>query len=127
MYKLSARSLAKLEGVHEDLVAVVKRAIEITDVDFGVTEGLRTVERQKELVAKGASQTMRSRHLTGHAVDLVAYVGSEARWDRPLYDKLADAMKRAAKELDIPLEWGGDWKTLKDGPHFQLPTKEYPL
>lgn len=127
MYKLSARSLAKLKGVHEDLVAVVKRAIEITDVDFGVTEGLRTVERQKELVAKGASQTMRSRHLTGHAVDLVAYVGSEARWDWPLYDKIADAMKRAAKELDIPLEWGGDWKTLKDGPHFQLPTKEYPL
>lgn len=127
MYKLSARSLAKLEGVHEDLVAVVKRAIEITDVDFGVTEGLRTVERQKELVAKGASQTMRSRHLTGHAVDLVAYVGSEARWDWPLYDKLADAMKRAAKELDIPLDWGGDWKTLKDGPHFQLPAKEYPL
>lgn len=127
MYKLSARSLAKLEGVHEDLVAVVKRAIEITDVDFGVTEGLRTVERQKELVAKGASQTMRSRHLTGHAVDLVAYIGSEVRWDWPLYAKLADAMKRAAKELDIPLEWGGDWKTLKDGPHFQLPTKEYPL
>lgn len=125
-FYLSQRSLMKLSGVHDDLVAVVKRAIEITEVDFGVTEGLRTAERQRELVARGASQTMRSRHLTGHAVDLVAYVGTEVRWDWPLYYKIADAMKEAATELGTPIDWGGDWKTLKDGPHYQLPWREYP-
>lgn len=125
-FRLSQRSLQRLHGVHDDLVAVVKRAIGLTVVDFGVTEGMRTLERQRELVAKGASQTMRSRHLTGHAVDLVAYIGTEVRWDWPLYDKIADAMKEAALELDTPLEWGGDWRTLRDGPHFQLPWKDYP-
>jgi peptidoglycan L-alanyl-D-glutamate endopeptidase CwlK len=68
---------------------------------------------------------MNSRHLTGHAVDLAAVVGTEVRWDWPLYDKLSGFMKAAAKELNIPIEWGGDWK-FKDGPHFQLPWKEYP-
>jgi len=124
-FALGAKSLARLEGVHPDLVRVVKRAIEITPVDFTVTEGLRTVERQRALVAAGASQTMKSRHITGHAVDLAALVLGEVRWDWPLYAKLAGAMKAAAKELAIPLEWGGDWK-MKDGPHFQLPWANYP-
>lgn len=106
--------------MHPDLVSVVKLAIERSDVDFMVTEGLRTKERQRELVAAGASKTMNSRHITGHAVDLVAYVNG-IRWDWPLYEKIAKAMKQAAYELNIKIEWGGDWKSFKDGPHFQIP------
>lgn len=125
-YVLSKKSLDRLSGVHQDLVEVVKRAIEITEVDFAVLEGVRSKTRQEQLVKAGASQTMRSRHLTGHAVDLGAYVGGQVRWDWPLYYKIADAIKKAAAELNVPIEWGGDWKTFKDGPHFQLPFKEYP-
>lgn len=125
-FPLSKRSLERMSGVHPDLVGVVKLAITLTEIDFGVTEGLRTVERQRELVAKGASKTMNSRHLTGHAVDLAAYVGSEVRWDWPLYHKIAEAMKRAAKSLGVPIVWGGDWKSFKDGPHFELDRKAYP-
>ena len=123
---LSKLSLSRLVGLHPDLVKVVKRAIEITEVDFRVGEGLRTVERQKQLKAAGATTTLNSRHLTGHAVDLIALVNGEVRWDWPLYHKIAAAMKQAAKELNIPLEWGGDWKTFKDGPHYQLPWASYP-
>lgn len=123
---LNVRSEKNLVGVHPDLVKVVRRAAELTDVEFLVTEGLRTLERQKQLVAAGASQTMNSRHLTGHAVDLAAVVGTEVRWDWPLYAKLASFMKAAAKELSIPLVWGGDWKSFKDGPHFELDRARYP-
>lgn len=125
-FRLSERSIRKLEGVHPDLVKVVKRAIDITEVDFAVTEGLRTKKRQEELVKLGASKTMKSRHLTGHAVDLAAVIGSEIRWDWPLYYKIADAIKKASNELKVPIEWGGDWKSFKDGPHFQLTWKDYP-
>lgn len=124
--ELNVRSLSRLDGVHEDLVAVVHRAAELSPVDFIVTEGLRTIERQKQLVAKGASRTMKSRHLTGHGVDLAAVLDGEVRWDWPLYTKLADAMKTAADELQIPIEWGGDWRSFRDGPHFQLPFDDYP-
>lgn len=106
--------------MHPDLASVVKLAIERSEVDFMVTEGLRSKERQKELVAAGASKTMNSRHITGHAVDLAAYVNG-IRWDWPLYEKIAKAMKQAAYELNIKIEWGGDWKSFKDGPHFQIP------
>lgn len=126
MFKLSQRSKDRLNGVHPDLVKVVEHAIEITTVDFAVHEGLRTPERQKVLKEAGASQTLNSRHITGHAVDLVAWVDGEVRWDWPLYSQIAKAMKAAAAELNIPIEWGGDWRTFKDGPHFQLPRKEYP-
>ena len=126
-YVLGARSKTRLNGLHKDLVAVVERAIEITEVDFTVLEGMRTLSRQKKLVASGASTTLNSRHLTGHAVDIGAYVDGAVRWDWPLYYKLADAMKQAAKELDVDLEWGGDWKSFPDGPHFQLAWKAYPL
>jgi len=125
-YKLSKKSLDRLSGVHPDLVKVVERAIEITEIDFAVLEGVRSKTRQEQLVKSGASQTMRSRHLTGHAVDLGAYVSGSVRWDWPLYHKLAVAVKQAAAELQIPIEWGGDWTTFKDGPHWQLPWKEYP-
>ena len=126
MYVLSRKSLDRLAGVHPDLVRVVKRAIEITPVDFAVLEGVRSKARQERLVKAGASQTMNSRHITGHAVDLGAYVSGSVRWDWPLYHKIADAVKQAAAELGVPIEWGGDWRTFKDGPHFQLPQKEYP-
>lgn len=125
-FKLSKRSLDRLEGVNDALQLIVLRAIQLTEVDFVVLEGLRTRERQLELVRAGASKTMNSRHLTGHAVDLGAWVGGQVRWDWPLYHKLARAMKAAAADMNTPLEWGGDWRTFKDGPHFQLPWKEFP-
>lgn len=125
-FSLSTRSKSRLMGVHDDLVRVVELAIAISPIDFAVLEGIRTKERQEELLAAGASRTMRSRHLTGHAVDLGALVKGELRWDWPLYPKLATAMKGAALKLNVPLEWGGDWRTFRDGPHFQLPWKEYP-
>lgn len=125
-FKLGKRSLQRLEGVHPDLVKVVQLAIEISDIDFTVLEGVRTKARQSQLVAAGASQTMNSRHITGHAVDLGAMVGGEVRWDWPLYKQVAIAMKVAAQQLNIPIVWGGDWKTLKDGPHFELHRRFYP-
>lgn len=125
-FTLSLKSELRLQGVHPDLVRIVRRALQISTVDFAVTEGLRTLERQRELVAKGASQTLRSRHLTGHAVDLAPVIDGAIRWDWPPFYKIADAMKAAAAELGLPLEWGGDWKTFKDGPHFQLPVLTYP-
>lgn len=121
-YKLSHRSKQRLSGVHPDLVAVVKRAIEITEQDFAVTEGIRHIERQRQLVATGKSTTMNSRHLTGHAVDLVPWPVS---WDWEHFYPIADAMKQAAEELGVDLEWGGDWKSFPDGPHFQLSWKKY--
>lgn len=127
MFTLGSRSRQRLEGVHPDLVRVVERAIGTTTVDFTVLEGRRTPERQRQLVAAGASQTMNSRHLTGHAVDLGAWVNNQVRWDWPLYYRIADAMKAAAQAENVPIEWGGDWKTFKDGPHYQLPWKEYPV
>jgi peptidoglycan L-alanyl-D-glutamate endopeptidase CwlK len=126
MYKLGARSKQRLKGVHDDLVKVVERAIEITTVDFTVLEGLRTPERQKALYESGASQTLNGRHITGHAVDLGAWVDGEVRWDWPLYHKIAAAMKEAAKQLDIKIVCGADWKSFPDGPHFELDRKAYP-
>lgn len=125
-FELSDRSRQRLEGVHEDLIRVVERAIAITPVDFTVLEGRRTRARQERLVAAGASMTMNSRHLTGHAVDLGAWLDGDVRWDWPLYHEIASAMQEAAKDLNIALEWGGDWTSFKDGPHFQLPWAEYP-
>ena len=122
-YTLSNKSLAKLDGVHPDLVAVVKRAIQISEQDFSVGEGLRSLSRQRELVNTGKSTTMNSRHLTGHAVDLFPYPLS---WDWNYFYPIADAMKQAAEELGVDLEWGGDWRSFPDGPHFQLSWESYP-
>lgn len=126
---LNTTSHQRLRGVHPDLVRVVRRcAADWADPETGfiVTQGLRTLEEQKMLKAKGASRTLRSRHLTGHAVDLAVSVQGQVRWDWPLYAKLAKAMKEAAKKEKVPLEWGGDWTSFKDGPHFQLPWAKYP-
>lgn len=123
MYKFSKRSENNLAGVHPDLVKVIRRALQISEIDFVVIEGVRSIARQKELVAAGASWTMNSRHITGHAVDLVPYVGG-VRWDWPLFDKIAEAVVRAATELDVDISWGG-WWTQKDGPHFELNRRSY--
>lgn len=123
---LGARSLSRLEGVHPDLVRVVKRAAALSSLDFTVLEGLRTLVRQKELFAKKATTTMKSRHLDGHAVDLAPMIGGEVRWDWPLYHQLAKIVKEAAAAEKVPIEWGGDWRTFKDGPHWQLPWAKYP-
>lgn len=125
-FVFSKKSKDRLSGVHDDLVTVVNRALELSEIDFAVLEGVRSTARQEQLVRAGASQTMRSRHLTGHAVDLGAIVGGTVRWDWALYYKIADAMKAASAELNIPIEWGGDWVSFKDGPHFQLPWEDYP-
>jgi len=125
-YVLGSRSRARLKGVHPDLVRVVELALTYSPHDFTITEGLRTVARQRELKAAGASQTMNSRHITGHAIDFAVLVGGKVRWDWPLYGPVADAFKRAAKELKVPIVWGGDWVSLRDGPHIELRRKEYP-
>jgi peptidoglycan L-alanyl-D-glutamate endopeptidase CwlK len=109
MFALSQRSLERLEGVDERLVKVVCRAIEITDVDFGVVQGLRTLEEQKALVEKGASQTMKSKHLDGVAVDLVAYIGPKISWELNVYDNIANAVKQAAIEEGVAVRWGAAW------------------
>ena len=124
-FNFSARSLRNLEGVHPDLVRVVHRALALTPTDFLITEGRRTEKRQRELVAAGASKTMNSRHLTGHAIDFVPLVGGKVRWDWPLFPPVAKAFKDAAAELGVALVWGGDWRTFRDGPHIELSRNVY--
>jgi len=119
-FKLSEKSLQRLSGVHPDLQAVVKRAIEITPVDFVVIEGLRTKARQAYLLDAGKSRTMNSYHLTGHAVDIAPIIDGKVSWDWKYFHPLADAMKQAAEELNVKITWGGSWKTFPDGPHFQI-------
>lgn len=121
-WQLSQRSLDRLKGVNANLVKVVKRAIEISEYDFMVVEGLRTIETQKEYVKKGVSKTMNSYHLTGHAVDLAPLENGAIDWNntKGQFDSVAKAMKQAAKDLGVQIEWGGDWKSLVDKPHFQV-------
>lgn len=127
MFRLGTRSRQNLQGVHPDLVRVVERAIQITKQDMVVIEGLRTEARQRELVAKGASRTMNSRHITGHAVDIVPWVNGTVSWDWKFYTEIRNAMLTAAAELGVEVEWGGNWATFKDGPHWQLPWAKYPV
>ena len=117
---MDQRSKEKLKGVDERLVRVVELAFLHTRVPFIITEGLRTKERQEQLVKQGASKTMNSKHRVGKAVDLAPLVDGKVRWDWPLFYPMADAMKAAAALLDVKIVWGGDWKTFKDGPHFEL-------
>ncbi|WP_293373740.1 M15 family metallopeptidase [Nevskia sp.] len=152
-YKLGKRSLSELEGVHPDLVKVVLRAIELTTQDFAVHDGIRTLAEQKELLARGASETLDSRHITGHAVDLVPLINGKLRWEwTPIY-RIAEAVRVAAREVGVPLRWGGAWdvtftsetdspedlvadytarrraagkKAFIDGPHYELPRALYP-
>lgn len=141
-FRLGAKSLERLKGVHPDIVRVVQRAIELTEIDFTVLEGVRTKARQAQLVRSGASKTMNSRHLTGHAVDIAPLVNGKVSWDFNYYYPLAKAMAQAATELGVPIRWGGAWTVISakkgtpqewvkayrdkggrflDGPHFEIP------
>lgn len=132
--ELNTQSVNILRKVHPDLQRVVRRAAKDwkdKDTGFVITCGGRTVEQQKIMVAKGLSKTMRSRHIIAkngwsHAVDLAFTLKGKAKWDWPSFYILAAALKAAAKAENVPVEWGGDWKEFKDGPHFQLPWKQYP-
>lgn len=129
---LSQRSLSRLDEAHPDLRKVAIHAARISDLDFAVLEVLRTIERQRELFAKGATRTMKSRHLAhpadgkARAMDLAPMIGGAVSWDWPLYHRLANIVKRAALAVGVPIEWGGGWRTFKDGPHWQLPWAQYP-
>jgi hypothetical protein len=125
-FELGTRSRKNLEGVHPDLVKVLEYAIHHTPLDFTVIEGLRSLKRQRELVKSGASQTLQSRHLTGHAVDVAPWVGGTVSWSWEHFNVLGPTVLAAAKTLQIALEWGGNWTGFRDGPHFQLPRKDYP-
>lgn len=130
----SARSLKNMNGIHPDLRRVLDRALQDAPFAFLVTEGLRTIQRQRELVRVGASKTLNSRHLTGHAVDLVPFVDIdkdgkvevEEMYSWPLYHRLAPAIKAAAAKESVAIVWGGDWRSFKDGPHWELDRRKYP-
>ena len=125
-FRLSVRSRSRLIGVHPALVEVIEAAITHSPLDFMVTEGLRSRERQAALVKAGASRTLKSRHLTGHAVDLAVMVDGRVRWDWPLYPCLAAHIKATAQGRSVAVVWGGDWTTLRDGPHFELDRTVFP-
>lgn len=120
MFKLSKKSLAKLSEVNSDLQKLVKNAIGLSTIDFGISEGMRTKERQQLLYDSGKSQTMNSRHLTGHAVDVYAWKDGAVSWEFEDYETINVAFSQAAKLTNIPYVWGGSWKSFKDGPHFEL-------
>lgn len=113
-FKLSKKSLSKLEGVDPQLIKVIKRAIELTECDFTVTEGLRSKATQALYVKQGKSQTMNSKHLDGLAVDLAAWVNGTVNWDFDYYFKIADAVREASIELGVKVKWGGTWCYLND-------------
>jgi peptidoglycan L-alanyl-D-glutamate endopeptidase CwlK len=119
-FTLSERSRINLKGVDDRLVKIVEQAITESPIDFTVTEGLRTPQRQQQLVNEGFSQTLKSKHLTGHAVDLVAIIDSKISWEKQHYPQLAQVMKKVADEQGVKIRWGGDFKTFFDGPHFEL-------
>lgn len=125
-WTLSARDLQRLTGVHESIRRVLVRAARDGAPRFAVIEGLRTVKRQRELVAAGASKTMRSRHIHGFAVDIAPIIGGKISWDWPAFYPLAAAIKKAAAAERVTLNWGGDWRTFKDGPHWELPHATHP-
>lgn len=126
-FKLSLRSEKALKGVHPALVKVVRRAIANSTVDFRVNEGRRSLAQQKINVRKGVSKTLKSKHLTGHAVDLIPLVNGRDSWAWPIYYRLAPFVKTAAKAEGVVVTWGGDWKSFKDGPHWELNPAKYPM
>lgn len=121
--RLDKRSERNLKDVNSNLVAVVRRAAEITKIEFQVTCGRRTVAEQRQLVKLGKSWTMKSYHIVGKAVDLVAIVGGKASWELVHYAQINKAMQAAAKELGVTITWGGSWKNTVDGPHWQIEEK----
>lgn len=120
MYKFSERSLENLKGVDERLIEIMTLALSRSKNDFGITEGIRTIKRQQELVKNGKSKTMNSYHLKGKAVDVAIYKNGKISWEIGLYKELNDIIQRIAKEKGYKITWGGDWRTFADGPHFQI-------
>jgi peptidoglycan L-alanyl-D-glutamate endopeptidase CwlK len=125
-FSFSQRSKDKLATTHEKLQTLFNTAITNSPFDFGITQGIRTKEEQQKLFNEGKSQTLNSRHLTGKAVDIAVFVNGKLTWEFDKYKQVADHIKQVATELNIPIVWGGDWKSFKDGPHFELNKKEYP-
>ncbi len=126
---LDERSEKNLVGVQADLVKVVRKAAELAQADgleFRITEGVRTLARQRQLLAAGASTTMKSRHLTGHAIDFVPVVSGEISWKWPAFWPLVEVFEQAAKAIGVEIEAGARWRKFPDGPHIQLPWKSYP-
>lgn len=124
-FYFSKRSKNNLEGVHPDLIVVVTYALVISKIDFAIIDGIRTVEEQRRLIEEGASWTMKSRHLTGHAIDVMAYVRGRGSWVRAYYPPIADAMMKASQRFHIPIFWGGNWESYDAG-HFHLTWDAYP-
>ncbi len=124
-FSFGTRSKERLKGVHPDLVKVLEEAIKESPLDFSITEGLRTRERQKALFDAGKSQTMNSRHLTGKAVDIAVIKDGEVTWDLKYYRIVTDHIKSVAKKLDIPIVCGIDWVSFVDGPHIELHRSKY--
>ena len=120
MFSFSKASLNKMNGVDSKLINLMKEAIKESPYDFGITEGIRTLKRQKELFAEGKTKTLKSYHLVGKAVDIKIYVNGEITWDFKYYKEVAEHIKEVARKLGYVITWGGDWKTFKDGPHFQI-------
>ena len=130
-FKFSLRSYPNLSGVHPLLIVVAYRALQLSSVDFGVTEGVRTLGRQHSLYNQGKSRTLNSRHIPGadglgKAIDVMAYIDGKGTWDWRYYEQIAAAFKQASQELNIAIDWGGNWTTFKDGVHFELSRKDYP-
>lgn len=126
-YTLSQRSQNNLNDVHQDLVRIVYLALTFSEYDFVVIEGVRSLIRQKELMKEGKSKTLNSRHLTGHAVDIVPLVNGAIPWqDWSAFESVSKAMKKAAYQLGISINWGGDWVSFRDGPHYELCRGAYP-
>jgi len=125
-YALSQRSKDRLKGVHPDLVKVIEEAIKESPLDFSISEGLRTKERQKVLFDAGKSKTMNSRHITGHAIDFAVIKDGEVTWDFKYYQLVADHIKAVAQKLDVPIVAGADWVSFRDGPHIELNRSKYP-
>lgn len=128
---MNIRSLQRIDRCHPDLRRVMREAAKNCPVDFEITETVRTLERQKQLVAAGASRTLASRHIPkndglSRAADIACFVNGKVRWDWPLYAKAAAHIKATAVRLGVSIVWGGDWKSFKDGPHFELDRKVYP-
>jgi peptidoglycan LD-endopeptidase CwlK len=132
-FVLSQKSLQRLDGVHPKLASIVKAAISISKVDFSVIEGVRSLEKQREYFDAGKSRTMKSKHLTGHAVDLMPLVDTdgdgdkEGTWEERHFLPIADAMFQASTNLGISLNWGGHWSSFKDCPHFEIDPQRYPF
>lgn len=126
-YTLSQRSQNNLKGVHQDLVRVVHLALTFSQYDFVVIEGVRSLERQKALIKEGKSKTLNSRHLTGHAVDIVPLVNGAIPWqDWSAFRSVFNAMKKASSQLGVSINWGGNWVSFRDGPHYELCREAYP-